>query len=158
MLILSGMQIGRIAAGKLWDRADALHELAHMAELLRGEMAARQSLPAVCRRYEGLPGADGMFFRLLAEEIDRPGKDLEEYWQSSLNGAFGQVLSSREMYAFQMLAGALRTGESFDALAQRCAAGMEEAAAAAREKARQDSRMWTGLGLAAGAALAVLLI
>ena len=159
LLISSGVLMGHRMAQRLWDRADALRELSAAAELLRGELAARRSLQSVCTRYGGsLPGMSGAFFRLLGAGLDRPdGRTLEEIWCMSVSDAFGQMLSPREIKPFCRLWAALHTGAGMEDSLCRCIDQLERMARQAEDTARQDGRLWTGLGLALGAALAIVL-
>ena len=159
LLVACGTLLGQQKARRLWDKADALGELAAAAQLLGSELEARRSLIAVCARLgRSLEGMSGAFFRRLGAELDRPGeRELEQLWCESLRAAFGPVLSEREMRPFRSLWAVLHTGEAVGPGVCRCTGELERMERQAQDRARQDGRMWTGLGAAAGMALAIIL-
>lgn len=160
LIIASFAAYGAIRAAELRYRARLLSALCSALELMRSEITARLTpVPEVAALLsECGPVETRDFFALLRRCLDRLGElEFAEIW---LDCARSLPLRDEELSALSDLGGSLgRYGAAEQGAAiSRCMERLGEYARRAGAEANSGGRLCTGLGLTAGALLAVLLI
>ena len=153
---LSGLMLGKSGAKKLWDRAALLRELAVSVKLLKAHLEARQAMGHICRELSGQGGQAGAFFGELGKSLESLGETgLGQAWADCAEQVLGK---DRELLPFYNIGMALSTGQSPMESIDACVRQLERSADKATDRAERDGNMFVSLGLAVGAAVALVLV
>ena len=162
LVALGGYALGALLRGRLYAAADRLSALCTALLLLRGEITERRTpLPELAARLrdEG-PEPCRAWFRALAQSLEAPtGERFSSLWRRTLTES-GPPLGEQERETLCRLGLSLgRYDAPEQALAiDRCLTALSLAQRRAEDAAREKGRLCTGLGLALGLLLAVLLL
>ena len=159
VLVAAGLLIGRANAARCWDKAAAIHSLIEILELVRAGLQSRKRLSEICISPSGAEGYCGAFFRVLAKGLQASAEmGMTEIWEQSLTDVFGRVLSGSALAACRSVGTALAMGQGVDDAAQRSLRRLENLLRAAEERAERDGRLYTGVGMAMGAIVSIVLV
>lgn len=163
LLISASSMLGIRKAGELSARANALAAVVSGLELLRGEMCTLQSpMPQVTERLsESAPGEMKHFFRRLNHSLAQLGDhSFYELWSSAVGQSPELMLRREETDCLTRLG--LSLGRYVlreqEAVINQCIAQFSDFYELAREEARVQGRLYTGLGVAAGLMVSVVLL
>ena len=162
LVALSGWALGRERRARLYAAADALSAVCTALGLLRSEITERRApLPEIARRLckEGPLPCRG-WFAALSEGLDAPGEArFSALWERALRA--GRLpLGAEETAALCRLGlslGRYDAPEQAEAI-DGCLAVLTRAQRRASDAAREKGKLCTGLGLAGGLLIAVLLL
>ena len=159
LLVAAGLLTGRAKAAACWEKAGAIQSMMEILELVRTGLQSRQRLIEICLSHADEEGCCGSFFAAMAAGLEMPAEiGVGQLWEQSAALAFGDALSNRELAAFSSVGAALASGQAIDDGAKRSLRRLEKLLSAAEERASRDGRLYTGVGMAVGAMLAIRLV
>lgn len=162
LVALAGLALGRRCRERLYTAADALAGVCTALGLLRGEITERFApLPEIAARLgqEG-PEVCRAWFAALAAALDaEPEARFSALWRRTLERS-GPPLAPEARASLCRLGLCLGRYDAPEQAAEidRCLASLTLAQRRAADTAREKGRLCTGLGLAGGLLLAVLLL
>ena len=162
LVAAAGTALGLQAAGRLRQRTAVLSAVVGVLTLLRGEIGDRRSpMPEIAARLarEAPECCRGWFVRLEAGLSRLNGESFAAVWRRTLEEA-ELPLDGEERESLARLGLSLGRYDAPEqsAAIDRCLREMEAFRARAGETARTQGRLYTGLGLAGGLMLAVILL
>ena len=159
LLVAAGMLSGRARAAACWEKAAAIQSMMEIIEQLRGGLQSRRRLREICAYHAVMEGRSAEFFARMAAGLEiSADSGVERLWEQSAEEIFGSVLNGREMAAFASFGSALASGQAVDEGAQLSLRRLEKLLNAAEERANRDGRLYTGMGMAVGAMLSIMLV
>jgi len=159
LIVFSGLRLGMGRAHFLRERARAVRQAGRLLELIQAQTRAKQPLHRICTRYGELEGYAGSFFHHLGSALESIGEiSVAQAWRESAERVFGGVLDSDELGVLESMGAALSSGEGIELAAQNCIDRLNYMAVSAEDKANRDGYIFTALGTAMGAALAIVLV
>lgn len=158
LIMAAGLVIGKGRAEQLWGKARAFGEAADIISMLAAELEARRPLRGSCLELSRLEGKTGEFFRVLALYLESLGeKGIGHLWAEAARCVFGGVLSRNELSGFENFGAVISSGQAVEQRAGHRSAELRRLKEKAEERASLDGRMYTGLGVALGAAVSIML-
>ncbi|HHU22981.1 MAG TPA: stage III sporulation protein AB [Clostridiales bacterium] len=163
LLIAAGAGMGVAKTRQLHFRVRSLSSILGSLEIMRGEICTRLTpLPELFLQLAAeAPGPADEFFSALKTGLTGLGeRSLGEIWYQALEDTPSLVLKPEEeraLYLFGMSLGRFDVAEQKQAI-DRCMESMGRFLETARGEAQARGRLYTGLGLALGMMLAVVLL
>ena len=163
LVTVATTSVGLMSAGYLKNRARTLSTLVFGLEIMRAEICTRLTpipeLLELLARQTGEP-ANIFFADCLIKLRAMRGRPFSEVWKAALKGSGALVLNDAELEILTELGSALgrydveRQGEAISGAKKR----LEAQLAKAESERDKESRTRTFLGIAAGIAIAIILI
>lgn len=161
-LIISslGLLIGRDASAKLWQKHREIQSLKSAMELLMCEIEARNQLIRALEKIGAMQKgrACDFFTSLVFHLMHEPQKGIVSAWNASAKLCYDEVLSPTQLSIFCSLSNVLASGEAPKIGFMSCIENLEKFRQEAEDKAKQDGKMFTGLGLSSGIMLSIILM
>jgi len=163
LLVAAGAGMGLAKARELRFRVQSLVAILSSLEIMRGEICTRLTpLPEIFALLAAeAPEPASEFFCALKEGMSELGeRSLGEIWSRALKDTPSLALKPEEeraLHLFGMSLGRFDVSEQKQAI-DRCMESMGRFLQKAREEVHTQGRLYTGLGLAFGMMLAVVLL
>ncbi|MGI5935463.1 MAG: stage III sporulation protein AB [Oscillospiraceae bacterium] len=163
LLVMAGAGMGLVKAGHLHFRVQSLSSILSSLEIMRGEICTRLTpLPEIFSLLAAeAPSPADKFFSAMKTGMSGLGqRSLGEIWGQALKDTPALALKPEEERALHLLGmslGRFDVSEQKQAI-DRCMESMGRFLEKAREDAQTQGRLYTGLGLAFGMMLAVILL
>lgn len=163
LIILSCTLIGFKKSASLRNRARSLADIINALEVMRSEICTRLTpMPELIERLSReAPREAGRFFSLINGNLGALGrKSFSEIWTCSARNSVSLGLKAEETEAVVALGtylGRFEAKEQETAI-NRCISRMEGFLDEARRESRVNGKLYSGLGLAAGLMLTIILI
>ena len=163
LVVASCTAMGLGVASQMRHRVRVLSSMILALQMMRGEISLRLTpLPELVGRLsEEAPIEVQGFFKELGGRLDRLGDErFSEIWVKALEKNEELGLGDGELAAMKHLGSTLGrfNREEQEAALNRCISELEDCRSAARNEVDTQGKLFTGLGVAGGITLAIMLV